>query len=162
MKNKGFTLIELLVVISIIGVLATIILGSLGDARDRARDAKIKALVNQFRTEAEIVAGELGNYDTICSPGTSSGDLFIEAYLLAGNSGTINNVCYDTAGADYNPTGAGLPMQFAGSVNGVGSSGSPWWIEIKLNGDGWICFDGNGRTSINNNRVVVGSVKSCI
>jgi len=60
--KKGFTLIELLVVISIIGVLSTIVLGSLGDARDRAGDAKIKALMSQMRTQAELFNLDYGSY----------------------------------------------------------------------------------------------------
>lgn len=41
-------------VVAIIGVLATIVLGSLGEARSRAQDTKIKALMAQMRTQAEI------------------------------------------------------------------------------------------------------------
>lgn len=49
-KPLGFTLIELLVVISIIGVLASVIVGSLADARAAARDAKRKGDLYQLRT----------------------------------------------------------------------------------------------------------------
>lgn len=62
MKNKGFTLIELLVVVSIIGVLATIVLGALGDARAKARDVRRKQDIRTIQTALEIYNIEHGEY----------------------------------------------------------------------------------------------------
>jgi len=53
-KNKGFTLIELLVVISIIGLLSTVVLASLKDARDKAKMRKFENELIQLKTAIQL------------------------------------------------------------------------------------------------------------
>ena len=52
--GKGFTLIELLVVIAIIGVLASIVLASLNNARRKSRDARRISDIKQIQLALEL------------------------------------------------------------------------------------------------------------
>lgn len=60
--SKGFTLIELLVVIAIIGILASIVLTSLGTARQKARDARRLSDLHQIKVALEMYATSNGRY----------------------------------------------------------------------------------------------------
>ncbi|RMD59704.1 type II secretion system protein [Candidatus Parcubacteria bacterium] len=53
-NKKGFTLIELLVVIAIIGLLSTIAVISLNNARAKSRDARRLSDVKQMQTALEL------------------------------------------------------------------------------------------------------------
>ena len=64
-RNESFTLIELLVVIAIIGLLASIVLVSLGGARNRAKDARVIAEMSQIRATAEMIYSSDGDYDNV-------------------------------------------------------------------------------------------------
>lgn len=68
-KQKGFTLIELLVVISIIGLLSTLAVVSLGNARTKARDAKRKSDIKQVSTALELYNANNGGYIAVGTAG---------------------------------------------------------------------------------------------
>lgn len=62
MRKKGFTLIELLVVVAIIGVLASIVLSSLSEARQRARNTAYLAEIIQLQKALELYHIDYGSY----------------------------------------------------------------------------------------------------
>jgi prepilin-type N-terminal cleavage/methylation domain-containing protein len=68
MNKKGFTLIELLVVIAIIGMLAGIVLVSMGTARAKARDAKRQSDIRQISLAMEMCYDDpaCGGRDAYC------------------------------------------------------------------------------------------------
>lgn len=77
----GFTLIELLVVIAIIGVLSTFAIIALGSARQKARDVKRLADLNQIGKALEVYYANNNIYPTVITPGqplSDSTNIYIE------------------------------------------------------------------------------------
>jgi prepilin-type N-terminal cleavage/methylation domain-containing protein len=71
--SKGFTLIELLVVIAIIGILASIVLVSLNDARNKGYDTQIKSDIAQIRNGMEMCYDNNGGTYTGCTTAAALG-----------------------------------------------------------------------------------------
>lgn len=116
-EQKGFTLIELLVVIAIIGILASIVLASLNTARDRGRNASIRASMSQIRAQAEIFFDSQTSpkYEGMCA---SADVIRLQTAATTGQGGTSYN-CNDndTAwAADVTLVGTGAGMYCADST----------------------------------------------
>jgi len=60
--KKGFTLIEMLIVIAIIGILASMVIVSLGPSQAKARDAKRMSDLRQIQNMLEIYYTANGGY----------------------------------------------------------------------------------------------------
>lgn len=61
-QDSGFTIIELLLVIVLIGVLAGIVMLSLGDQTGKARDAKRKSDVKAVQNALQLYYNHFGNF----------------------------------------------------------------------------------------------------
>lgn len=121
--SAGFTLIELLVVIAIIGILASLVLVALNQARIKARSTRVIAGIAQLRVIAEDF------FDTQ-NPNTYVGWNTTTANPTAANRGTLTTDITAQGGAAV----LGTPTQNA------------YCLSSTLPSGGGYCQDSTGRT----------------
>ena len=123
-NKKGFTLIELLVVIAIIGILSGTVIVSMSGAQDSAKNARIKAGMDQLRSAAEVYRLLHGTY----------GDTTTNFANAAGGDGLLIKQDIES----------NLPATEKLTVN-VDTNGTVYCMSSPLNGGGVYCMDSKGK-----------------
>lgn len=133
LSNRGFTLIELLVVIAIIGILSSIVLSSLNDARNKAGNAAVKSNLANIRVQAALYYDSnntYGSYAFSPCPISGTGSVFHDPNILDAISSA------KTAGGDTT------------NLNRCFANASGWAVSVPLKKKeglfGHWCVDANG------------------
>ncbi|MDQ3244764.1 MAG: type II secretion system GspH family protein [bacterium] len=136
-KNKAFTLIELLIVISIVGILSSIVLVSLSEARKKGGDGGIKSNLLSVRSQAEVFYNNNStnplSYTSVCTNGTVGG--------VPGVGSALKGAA-EAASLSTNSPNLFADDAASSSTQAVcNDSSAAWAAEVPLQQGGFWCVD---------------------
>lgn len=156
-RRDGFTLIELLVVVAIIGILASVVLVSVGNARTKGSNAAIKKNLQNAIPQGEVLFNTRNaspnTYTGACTNGVIAGEttvIGIGGFVLAAARASglisygINNVpaastSVATCNENANAWAAEVPLKTPGQVWCVDNTGKSKLETVSI-GAGTVCL----------------------
>lgn len=126
-RREGFTLVELLVVISIVAILSAIAIVNLNTARNKGRNAAVKANLVTLYSAAELYYDNKGDYDGFC-----------DDVSIRGVTTSIQNINNFGCAEDVNPK----------ACVDCDDDADAWIVFGRLYDGKWFCVDGLGTQSV--------------
>lgn len=152
LRFKGFTLIELLVVIAIIGVLSSVVLSALSDARTKGSDASIKKNLSNARAQASLYYDAANaSFANVCTSSSAGGvkpiySFVQSAALAAGLTGFTRDGVGDATTAVCNDTTTSWAAQ----------------VPLTQAANTWFCVDSSGTAGVyTSSRITSTSDRGC-
>lgn len=127
--SRGFTLIELLVVIAIIGMLSSVVLGMLSNARGKGANANVKSNLVNLRSQALIYYDGLNppSYNSLCGNATITPFLTAINQMISPNTVVCQTV--SNGGGATNQQGYIVYAMFKNSEVIGGTTYTGWCID---------------------------------
>jgi len=127
-KEKGFTLVELLVVIGIVGLLSSIILLNLRDAREKSRVASAGGTARNLRLASELYYADMGFYPPDVNRGWDPG--FMQPLPYNPDTGDHTLPSCDHCPADWDTI---VQAKWSGPYLGFWPQFTPWGGKYDYN-----------------------------
>lgn len=129
--RKGFTLIELIIAVAVVGLLSLLVMIAVNNARQKPRNAKRLADVQQMQRSLELYYNDNGSYPTVATPVV----LGSAGYTALCGSGGFSSACAGTPYLSFIPeaplppdgnctdaVGSNPYTYVSGSTNGISRS----------------------------------------
>jgi prepilin-type N-terminal cleavage/methylation domain-containing protein len=155
LKNKGFTIIELLIVLAIIGILSSVVFGSLKRAKDRAYYMKAQVEYKSMAEALEFYKDDNGDYPPDANRNIPPG---IEVYLSGEREGNWPNAPWPGSVYDWDnwddPDNYGekiyqISIRFCpmgGPIESCSFPNEDWAEGFLVNSSAYYCISGNCRS----------------